>query len=64
MTKEQIKALAEYFTGPSVVHNSIGLQVPSQNQYAKAFFNTRTALGISGYMDKDEALGILSSKTP
>lgn len=52
-----IDQLAEYFTGPVVVHNSIGLSVGGiQYKMAQRFFVVRDALGIVGYDTKEEAI--------
>jgi hypothetical protein len=54
--KETIEAVAEYFTGPHVVHSSIGLQIGgTSTKMAKLFFDTREKLGIKGYATKEEA---------
>lgn len=52
------RIIAEFLTGPDVAHHSIGLQLPSKHTYASAerFFKVRSALGINGYMDADEAV--------
>jgi uncharacterized membrane protein affecting hemolysin expression len=56
MTKEQINAVAQYFThGPRVAHHSIALQVGGKmGDEAKAFFAVRDALNIKGYATADE----------
>lgn len=52
-----ILALAEYFTGPRVVAESIALQVPGKmREEAQAFFKVRAALGILGYPERPEAV--------
>ena len=60
--RETIDLIAEHFTGPLVVHNSIGLQLPGQSVMAKRFFDTREALGIRGYATKEEATSTLAKK--
>lgn len=61
MAKPLDEIVAEYFTGPDVAHQSIMLQMPNKQTYACAerFFKARSALGITGYMDAEEALAAL-----
>jgi hypothetical protein len=54
--EKNLEALAEYFTGPAVVFNSVGLQMGGDRRVGgDAFFTARNALGVTGYMNKDEA---------
>lgn len=61
MTDAAIKALAAYFTGPDVMLHNIGLSVPPKatrfdlTGMAQRFFAARDALGIKGWVNKDEA---------
>jgi hypothetical protein len=58
MTDEQIRAVAKYFTGNSVVAYSIGLEMPTSAMHpvAKDYFAAREALGITGYITEDQAV--------
>lgn len=62
MTKEET---ALYYTGKNVGHFSICLQMgPKTSQYdhARAFFDARARLGITGYMSYEEALTEIQGK--
>ena len=52
---ERIKKVAEYFTSGEVAMQSVNLAMPSRKESADNWFKARTALGISGYMDANEA---------
>ena len=58
--EEKIEFLAKHFTGPDVAVNSIALALPDRYEQAKAWFNVREALGISGYMEYDVAKKIIT----
>lgn len=67
MTREQIEAVAEFFTGPTVVYSSIMLDVsqgrdPAHAKMARIFFESRAKLGIQGYASKEEAMNILKGE--
>lgn len=58
--KEVIEALADFFSGGAVAHNSICLSLPPpHNVMAKKFFDCRQALGLRFYEPKDEAIIII-----
>lgn len=52
-----VDALVAYFTGPMVTHHSVYLGIANtpSGRAARAFFDTRNALGIRGYPTADEA---------
>lgn len=58
MKQDQIEALAIYFTGHAVIQHSISLGLPPgiNQSLAAEFFAARSALGISGYATRDEAI--------
>jgi hypothetical protein len=58
MTEKQFEALIEYFTGTAVAHNSImmGHSEPIYVHHARQFFKARDALGIRGYISKEDAM--------
>ena len=61
--RETIDLIAEHFTGPLVVHNSVSLEVGGMTKVmARRFFDTRAALGIRGYASKEEATATLAEK--
>lgn len=56
MNTETVQKLAEYFTGPSVVFHSVGLQIGGDRGVAaNAFYAARNALNVTGYMTASEA---------
>lgn len=61
MTDEQIEALATFFTGSTVAVYSIALELKdtAMSQAAKDFFAARKALGLEGYINKDEAVAAM-----
>lgn len=68
-TLTPIQQLAEYFTGSEVGINSIALAMPDgplrMNTRAKKFFEVRSALGIEGYDEAQQAEeAILSAVAP
>lgn len=63
MKTTPIEQLAEYFTGPEVAVNSVGLAIPDGplqlRKRAERFFAVREALGIEGYDSKEDAIEAL-----
>lgn len=62
MNEKIIEALADFFAGPAVAHNSIYLNrsMPSpQVAMAERFFTCRQALGLQFYETKAEAVEII-----
>lgn len=55
MNDELIDHLVRYFNGSNVALNSIGLAMPSRKQMSQDFFAMRTALGMDGYLDDEDA---------
>ena len=63
MNKRTIDALADYFTGAAVAHNSVCLGLPApHNAMARKFFDCRAALGLRFYESKDEAIKIITER--
>ena len=63
MNEQALFALAAHFTGPDVGQHSIALGVPGRMQdQAKRFFEARTAVGVTGYMDIGEAKEAIRTK--
>lgn len=61
---EAVEKLAEYFTGWHVAHNSIMLSHGGRvdKKMAEEFFDMRNALGITGYMTKEDAIQRIKEK--
>lgn len=59
-SKDAIRALAEFLTGPEVGHASIGLEMPDGPLQiptrARRFFELRRVFGVTGYATADEAV--------
>lgn len=64
MNDEDIKAIADYFTGSAVADASICLALPAgpRQKRAQEFFAARMALGIEGYHNSVKAERILRKK--
>lgn len=65
MSETEIEAIAEYFTNSAVVTvQSVMLQTPEAKASvaAEKFFQARKALGIEGYISKDDGIAAINAR--
>lgn len=66
MNKTAIRLLAEYFTGPDVGHNSVGMAMPYGTlahfrERAERYFALREAFSVTGYLSTEQAEAAISN---